>query len=99
MTSRTTRSTLSTRAALAGLLALGLASTGCLNDFANGNTIIGPTIGRQLLDLEQARKRELISQEEYETLRQQIIESGPLPNGALPKGRDGKSSSEEPDTD
>lgn len=70
------------RIGLGALLALVLA-TGCLFNVGNG-TITRPTVGKQLIDLEQARKNEVISEEEYQKLRKQIIETG-VSDGSVPK--------------
>ena len=90
------------RIGLGALLALALAlgSTGCLFNVGNG-TIVPPTVGKQLIDLEQARKNQLISEEEYQKLRKQIIENGPGNEGVLPKAARGKADLQEeaPDPD
>jgi hypothetical protein len=86
MTSRIPETRSIPRTALGALLALTLA-TGCLFNVGNAS-VTPPTVGRQLLDLDEARKNQLISEEEYEKLRQQIVEKGALPEGALPKAQD-----------
>jgi hypothetical protein len=81
------RSNATTRLALTSLLALTL-TTGCLFNVGNA-TIAPPTVGKQLIDLEQARKDKLVSEEEYEKLRKRIIEQGPVPEGVVPRDRGG----------
>jgi hypothetical protein len=87
------------RIGLGALLALALGATGCLFNVGNG-TIVPPTVGKQLIDLEQARKNQLITEEEYQKLRKQIMENGPAAEGA-PKAARFKVDlqSEEPDSD
>ncbi len=69
------------RSALTSLLALSLALGGCV--FAPGDNHearhdhdrVVPTIGQQLLDLDRARDKGLISEAEFERAKRDILES------------------------
>ncbi len=72
-----------THLVLGSLLVLGL-TTGCLFNVGNG-TIASPTVGKQLMDLDQAREDKAVSEEEYQKLRQRIIEQGPATEVDVPR--------------
>lgn len=38
------------------------------------------TIGQELMDLDQAKRKGLISKQEYDRVRQAILEGGPIPD-------------------
>jgi len=68
------------RIALTTLLALSLALGGCV--FAPGDNHEGyprervaPTVGQQLLDLDRARDKGVISESEFERAKRDILES------------------------
>ena len=69
------------RIALTSLLALSLALGGCV--FAPGDNrqarrdhdSVAPTVGQQLLDLDRARDKGVISEAEFERAKRDILES------------------------
>lgn len=73
---------------ISGMVLLLMALAGCWNDNRPTSIRLGDvSLGRQLIDLQEARDKGAISAAEYETLRAKVMEMG-VGCGAIDDGQD-----------